>query len=220
MQSKNARKRIRKKMRLATVDNFGVFTAVQVRDIVPNSVRLTLPYYETIDRAPGVTFDDYQFNLNSIYDPNRTAAGHQPLGYDQWTNFYNRYRVWGCRVKIVWVSGDTGYRSVGMCPTNSTTALVAGSGQEQPNSKFSMLSSNTGMGRTSLSATYDLPRLTGRSRVNYAGADGVAALFGASPGELAILHVFAEGAANIVMTFAIHLEFDVELYDRTELSQS
>ncbi len=41
-----------------------------------------------------------QFKLNSMYDPDHTGIGHQPLGYDEWTTFYNRYRVFGAKVTI------------------------------------------------------------------------------------------------------------------------
>jgi hypothetical protein len=39
----------------------------------------------------------YQFRLNSAFDPNYTEAGHQPLGFDQWSAFYNHYVVESCQ---------------------------------------------------------------------------------------------------------------------------
>lgn len=33
------------------------------------------------------------FRASSIYDPDYTAGGHQPLGYDQWAPFYDHYIV-------------------------------------------------------------------------------------------------------------------------------
>lgn len=43
----------------------------------------------------------YLFNANSIYDPDRTGTGHQPLGYDQWQNFYSHYRVLSSKISVV-----------------------------------------------------------------------------------------------------------------------
>ena len=40
------------------------------------------------------------FNLNSLYDPDRTGVGHQPRGFDQIKTLYNRYRVYGCAYKV------------------------------------------------------------------------------------------------------------------------
>jgi len=36
--------------------------------------------------------------INSLYDPNSTGTGHQPLGFDQWAVHYNQYIVKGAKV--------------------------------------------------------------------------------------------------------------------------
>lgn len=40
----------------------------------------------------------HAFNLNSIFDPDYSIIGHQPLGHDQWANFYERYQVLGAKI--------------------------------------------------------------------------------------------------------------------------
>ncbi len=42
----------------------------------------------------------YEFRLNSIYDPNLTGTGHQPYMHDQFATMYGRYRVDKCDVQI------------------------------------------------------------------------------------------------------------------------
>lgn len=37
--------------------------------------------------------------LNSIFDPDFTGTGHQPLYHDQFDNFYKRYSVLGAKLK-------------------------------------------------------------------------------------------------------------------------
>jgi len=39
------------------------------------------------------TIGSHTFNTNSIFDPDYTAGGHQPMGYDQWAAIYQKYRV-------------------------------------------------------------------------------------------------------------------------------
>lgn len=45
----------------------------------------------------GITFN--MFNINSLFDPDRTGAGHQPMGRDQWANLYQSYQVMGFSAK-------------------------------------------------------------------------------------------------------------------------
>jgi len=39
-----------------------------------------------------------QFRANSVYDPDLTGTGHQPLGFDQWSPFYKHYKVLGAKI--------------------------------------------------------------------------------------------------------------------------
>lgn len=41
------------------------------------------------------------FSLSSIYDPDQSGAGHQPIGHDQWGQFYNHYCVLGAKITAV-----------------------------------------------------------------------------------------------------------------------
>jgi len=50
-----------------------------------------------------------QFRLNSAYDPDYTFTGHQPMGYDQWTLFYNHYVVEKCAYEVQ-VATPEGYQ--------------------------------------------------------------------------------------------------------------
>jgi hypothetical protein len=54
----------------------------------------------TLDMTSGVT-GTYSFRLNSPFDPNYTASGHQPMGFDQWAAFYNHYVVESCAWEVV-----------------------------------------------------------------------------------------------------------------------
>jgi len=58
---------------------------------IPQRYIATMKYSQTFllsDVSPGWTF-----NLNSIFDPDRTGTGHQPYGHDTFQTLYNRYRV-------------------------------------------------------------------------------------------------------------------------------
>lgn len=44
------------------------------------------------------------FRTSSLFDPDRTGTGHQPLFYDEMTAIYNQYRVLGAKAKIRFVN--------------------------------------------------------------------------------------------------------------------
>ena len=68
----------------------------------------------TISSALGAV---QRFNLNNIYDPDRTGVGHQPYGYDQLGAIYNRYRVIACHWAI------NVYPSTGTAPVRVAALL-------------------------------------------------------------------------------------------------
>lgn len=46
------------------------------------------------------TFDYNVFRTNSIYDPDQTSGGHQPMYHDQWANIYKSYEVISSRIVV------------------------------------------------------------------------------------------------------------------------
>ncbi len=48
---------------------------------------------------------NYLFRCNSIFDPNQSGTGHQPMGHDQYANFYKRYTVVGSKITVRFVGG-------------------------------------------------------------------------------------------------------------------
>lgn len=80
--------------------------------------------------APGVagTSRVHSFRANSLYDPDYTGTGHQPIGFDQYMQFYNHYTVVGAKITATFVSGGT---------SASTNTMVCGielSGDASPTS--------------------------------------------------------------------------------------
>ncbi len=59
-----------------------------------------LRYVTSIDLNPALASKSFhQFRANSLFDPDYTGIGHQPLGFDQLvTPFYNHYTVVGSKI--------------------------------------------------------------------------------------------------------------------------
>lgn len=87
----------------------------------PKQKHAVLRYYETFELAAGTanTFSEYLFNANSIYDPDQTGTGHQPLGHDQWATFFGAYLVIGSKCSA-WV------RAVDNVATDGIAAIRSG----------------------------------------------------------------------------------------------
>ena len=47
------------------------------------------------------------FRCNSIYDPDATGTGHQPLGHDEWSLFYNHYVVTSSKINVKFSGYDS-----------------------------------------------------------------------------------------------------------------
>lgn len=58
----------------------------------------------------------YAFRLNSLYDPNATGLGSQPVGYDQWSALFNRSTVYRCSITVQMVNTGTQAAEYGIFP--------------------------------------------------------------------------------------------------------
>lgn len=97
-----------------------------------------LRYAESIQLDAGIgSVSSYNFRANSLFDPNETGIGHQPLGFDQWAEFYNRYTVLGSRCTVIF-NTDTNQTGVNqLCSLQlsreSSPGLNATTAIEDPN---------------------------------------------------------------------------------------
>jgi len=168
----------------------------------------------------------YSFNLNSIFDPNRTGIGHQPYGFDTLATLYNRYRVISCGWRIAPVAPAVLASSsvqLGCLPANEelTGILSMSECKENPRAKYSL--TTTGGDIKFVTGKTYIPSLVGRNKAQYMADDRYQAPVTSSPNELAILNVFtAIGNVDNTATFPIQvlLEYSVEFFDIKHLSQS
>lgn len=69
----------------------------------------------------------HQFSGNSVFDPDLTGVGVQPLGYDQWSALYDRYRVNGSAIKVrfiaIGIDAATNSWEVCLVPSPVTTTF-------------------------------------------------------------------------------------------------
>lgn len=181
---------------------------VSPRSIVPARLIVVLPYVETLSLGSSFLVE-YQMNLNSIFDPNRTGTGHQPLGHDEWNYFYQQYRVLAVRVMATFVNTSTSEPiKIAMVPSQNTTGLGSLDFEEQPFSRHFVLSTRGGEDVKRLETTYDLAKLQGSTHSQYEADEGTTADFGSSPTTLHILHVIAQTFSGVNAAFSVNIRLD------------
>ncbi|AJD07499.1 putative capsid protein [Odonata-associated circular virus-19] len=163
------------------------------------------------------------YNLNSIFDPDRTGTGHQPLGHDQLQLLYNRYRVFGVSWRVTFYQPGAGVAGLfAVFPQNNalTQNGVSTSVLKELPHAFTKLSRADQpvvfTGRVSL------PKLTGQTPAQFKAGLEYQATFGASPSELQTLLVAVNPVTTGAQTFnyEIELKYHVECFDPIPLAQS
>lgn len=208
---------------IATVRQ-ALYTAKTLLNPVPTRLITRLKYSDIAIQAalaagPGLI--DYKFNLNSLFQPNITGGGHQPMGHDQLATLYENYRVFKTTYTIM-VAPHIGESNVfpSVALTNSNTSYTVASNAAE--STF---------GRTAIATFYkpaifkgkiDLAELNGRSRVAYAADDETQALMTASPAEVLELHLTIVNVSGSSQTVdvTVMFEFECELFNPVQLGQS
>lgn len=166
------------------------------------------------------------FKANSIFDPDQAVGGHQPLGYDQWSAFYNHYVVIGSKInfEVAWSAGTTTPVTVGVYLSDDTslagtTALEL---QEQGKSRNLVLAPSLSNPTRSLNLGYSAKKFFNVNDIKD-NLDRLGAEFSSDPGELAYFAIYMEstdeGSTSSVRVVTT-IDYIVIMSEPKELPQS
>lgn len=162
----------------------------------------------------------YDFRLNSIYDPDVTSVGHQPLWSDQYQAIYKKYRVFRCKyeLKLVALStGGTPARCVTMANGQPSAAfpVTIEDAWEQNRTANRLIPSGPDK-ITTLRGNISLPYIQGQTSVEFKGDDGNTSVFTTNPTNDAILRIIFGSVNGNETQFAweIKLTYFTEMYER------
>lgn len=186
-------------------------------DPTPGKLRVTLRYSQTLNMANSVagTIESYLFRANSIFDPDYTGVGHQPIGHDQWMAFYRRYKVTDSTIVVTPLkTDDTNLGLIGI--TQEATASVSvdfDSVLEQKSVRVLNMKNCTA------------PNVQMSWNNNYLDKDidGQSAVFGANPSSSSFFRLFLRSARNNTVstcTALVSITYNVELSEPEDLAQS
>lgn len=192
--------------------------------VVPDRMRVKLNYQQRITLSPAAgSLANNVFRLNSLYDPDQTGTGAQPVGFDQLSALYQKYKVYGAKVRAKAVSqGTTNPTSMFdfalvpllEAPTWSNFEDATGN----PYRKWTM-SGNSNVRPASLTAYWSIARLFGERLADDDYSAGIAA----SPTNTALLYVVAQPvdrASSMTIVVDISITFYCEMFQRQSLALS
>lgn len=190
----------------------------------PDTMRTHLRYEDTITLSGAA--QQYTFRGNSLFDPDFTSTGHQPMYFDQFISIYEKYRVYGSSIKITVnnnvAAGGSPCEAV-LAPVSSIPTFTSSSmAKEVARAKFTGLVPAGGfrIGRSSNAIT--TVTMLGLRGPQIYDAD-YAAVFSANPVQLwywALYFYPASTGGTLNVSFTVEIIFDCEFYDRQPLSLS
>jgi hypothetical protein len=136
------------------------------------------------------------FDLSSVFDPDFTGVGHQPLGHDQIAVFFERYQVISVDYQIVfWNSSEINFQRVGIRAVDTSATdpdpdvLI-----ENGNVQWTLLTPLSGSQATAtFTGSVALNEVHGITKAQYLANDDYGATFGSNPSERAFMQLFADG---------------------------
>ena len=167
--------------------------------------------------------DFHIFRAASIFDPDFTGTGHQPLGHDQWATLYQRYRVLGAKMKATFINQSatiTEAEHVGMCIAETTGLGLARDMAEQTNNRQSLIGP-TGNESWTGYLNCDLAKFEGDPGAKY--DKDYSADMGTNPVRDVFFYIWAQDLNaddSVEVTCLVEIEYTVRLYDRVDLTRS
>ena len=190
----------------------------------PTRMLATLKYTDTIPlQSALVPILSVFYSCNSIYDPYRSGAGHQPYGHDTYATIYNQYTVLRskCTFQLGQNSAVLNLNSWGGGIADDTATTAAfDTWTERPTYKVERLQNNAGPGAKPMVLYWNRDRRFPDPDT----AQSLSANFGSNPAEEEFFELIAQGAASGVslgtVFMMITIEYVCEMYEPKDLGSS
>lgn len=194
---------------------------------VPDRIFTKLRYAEFFDLSPqtaGTTgLVSYSFR-SSLFDPNYTGLGHQPLWHDQLQAMYGRYRVIGMKYRFV------------LCNTNTsqlcTMAVEQADGPPQaPSVGYTTILERRGVRPVNIGPSASKPTIVsgymhvgkpyGLSRTDFMSDEDFESNFGANPAKMSYINLYCVTQnTSVIVNCQASITYYVEIQRRTLIGQS
>jgi hypothetical protein len=216
--NKGRKQRKSQKPRLA-VQPFGT------APLLPSSRVAKLAYNElvTATEASVGAGATYTFSLNSLFDPNSSGTGAQPVGFDQIMAMYGQFRVLSARVKVVYSNSGTVNETVGMFATFQPAFPANPAAWPcQPYGIASTVENSAGRSTTTLMKKFDIPTVLGLTKAQYLSDMDFVGTAAGNPTRQAylVLWIRSLGASAGAAYINFSIEYDVQFSQPQAMSLS
>lgn len=191
--------------------------------VCPDVMRVKLTYNDTLTLSGSgiASFNANVYRGNSLFDPDLTGAGGQPLGRDQWLFFYRRYRVLATTIEWCPQADTAGVvMRAGIVCQNTSSLGTARGYQEAQYSKFKPLGNTQATGQTTIKMYMSTDQMRGMPKGGTRINPNLSALFSTNPAEEWFIHcvtIADDGTLTWSVSGSVKITYDVELYDRETL---
>lgn len=169
--------------------------------------------------------EDYVVRGNSPFDPDFAVGGQQAMGFDQWSNFYRRYRVKASKVKVLATADGAITCGFGIVPLNTSSAITDQSQiQEFQYCKQKTLGNDAATATGIMESYMSTAKIRGGPHDIVSYEQDLSSLVSGNPAQEWYWHVFGYGLGGSSNNFDVVLEiiitYYVEFYDRETLIRS
>jgi hypothetical protein len=198
----------------------------------PNTFTTKLKYVEVVELDCGASGipEQYNFRANSIYDPNLTGTGHQPLGRDEFTAIYDHYTVIGSKCKATFYPKGDYTQNVSMFlggQLGDTTSVFTNVSEmlEQDTSRGKILTKMGNKASVTQLMKYSPRKMFKLGKGSIVGNSRICAQAGTNPSEDAIFSLYAvqpDGSSvdPIPIKVLVEIEYIVVFSEKRPLNQS
>lgn len=182
-----------------------------------------LRYRQKIALTASTTFQYNVFRLNSVYDPDYTGVGGQPMGFDQLAGLYNKFTVYGCKARITCTQAGSIPTTCVMAPQKVVTYGSA-TPDELQERRLSVSKHCTTERPVTLTRYYPMSGLFGIPKKDIIGDEGdFAGSSSASPAKNFYLLVGqqpVDSTSGTIVYFDIELTYYLKAFENKALARS